>query len=467
MFHPSTIARRFFARTSRPGLSRKFQLESLESRLVLSPGFGLGNVKSIVENLIATNDHPALSRGAQDSPHELKGNGPALPALKTELASIDTPILSAVDQILNSLSPFTLESAEKPQPPGKAFGRIGIAPHPQNFPTVQAPPDDDAGANAPQGNADKSTGPAVGNSQANNSPGNQDDAQPNSSPGQSKGDKSAHDDKDSGSSKSAGDQSNGGNSANQGGQGGNTGSGGVDGASGDHGNSDSQPRRVGQMDGSGQNSASNDQGSDGGGAGDSAYMPGNDGAESLTSRQQGEAALPNSGEPLAEPNIESQAAWQKDAGATGGMVGIRLASAGTLLTAGLKGSHGSSDVTTQMSETAREVTRLDAASAREVGASDQAPAEDLTETLADPLQTVKVSSSPFDITENWHELLVNARAAGDELVELASHSRPAYWMASAVVLLVAVEMVRLQRERSSKQMPATAWPQIVAPSGLA
>jgi hypothetical protein len=93
--------------------------------------------------------------------------------------------------------------------------------------------------------------------------------------------------------------------------------------------------------------------------------------------------------------------------------------------------------------------------------------ENWTETLADPLQTVRLSGSPFDFAENWHDLLVGARAAGDELVELASHSSPSYWLASAAVLVVAIEIVRLQRERSSKQRPATVWPQIVAPSGLA
>ena len=150
-----------------------------------------------------------------------------------------------------------------------------------------------------------------------------------------------------------------------------------------------------------------------------------------------------------------------------GLGAVRFVSGSAVVTAGPKGPRGSNEVTMQVSETAREVARAESLGVAEFGSGDESPADEMAVTLADAVHTVKVSGTPFDLAENWHDLLVSARTAGDELVELASHSSRTYWLASAAVLLVAVEMVRLQRERSSKQVSATAWPQIVAPSGLA
>jgi hypothetical protein len=62
---------------------------------------------------------------------------------------------------------------------------------------------------------------------------------------------------------------------------------------------------------------------------------------------------------------------------------------------------------------------------------------------------------------------VGVRATGEEVVHHISRSGPAYWLTGAALTLIAVELVRLQRERSLKQFGATAWPEIVAPSGLA
>src|SRR5262249_40376760 len=154
--------------------------------------------KSIIEGLIASSHLPAQWRSVENSLRESKAIGPALLPPMSELASVEAPTLTALDQILESLSPLLQSSAIKPQPPGKAYGLLGVDPHHHSTPTVEAPPGDDAGAAAPKGKGEKPSPPVVDNSQ-----GDQDKPQPpNASPGHL--DKPAPKDKDNGPPKPPG-----------------------------------------------------------------------------------------------------------------------------------------------------------------------------------------------------------------------------------------------------------------------
>jgi hypothetical protein len=103
----------------------------------------------------------------------------------------------------------------------------------------------------------------------------------------------------------------------------------------------------------------------------------------------------------------------------------------------------------------------------ESGSADDAALDQVMQALADPLQTVPATADGFLFAEGWHDFLASARAAGDDMMHFVSRSGPALWLTSTAMALIAVELIRLQRERAFQCAGATAWPEVVAPSGLA
>jgi hypothetical protein len=84
---------------------------------------------------------------------------------------------------------------------------------------------------------------------------------------------------------------------------------------------------------------------------------------------------------------------------------------------------------------------------------------------------LEIAIDPIAWVENatqWRELLNRVQDAKDEVFDLASRAGPTSWLTGAVVLVVAVELVRLRRAQTERRpAPARVWPDIVAPSELA
>jgi hypothetical protein len=120
------------------------------------------------------------------------------------------------------------------------------------------------------------------------------------------------------------------------------------------------------------------------------------------------------------------------------------------------------------SETALEMVRCESVAGFESGSAADAALDTVMATLADPLQAIPATADGFLFAEGWHDLLAGARAAGDDMMHLVSRSGPAYWLTSAAIALLAMELIRVQRERAVRRAAGfVAWPEVVAPSGLA
>jgi hypothetical protein len=217
---------------------------------------------------------------------------------------------------------------------------------------------------------------------------------------------------------------------------------------------------------SGQDGVVNAAGPDGNGNVDDGSTQGQGRGEGLGLSQPLTAIRASDTEPIAALTDAPDSTPQGDWGAEDAIGVPLLMRVRRLLTASVLQRVDSESGNQPPPEIGRELARRESAPASESGPANDAAPDQVMEALADPLQTLPVTADVYLFAEDWHDFLAGARAAGDDMMHLASRSGPSCWLTGTAIALVAVELTRLQRERALRTGVAT-WPEIVAPRGLA
>jgi hypothetical protein len=446
-----------FATPKRRSPARNLQMEFLEGRVVLS---GWGAAKSIADGLKIGNDHAAGS-GAVALVKTNGGGQVAVDYSTSEIlgsASGHGHGHNSADPGLDASVPQSRPGQAKQSNSGDASKDSGSSPSDNGTPSGQAK-QSNSDSGSPASDNGHELGQGAGHAQQDL--GNSDSAPGHTGNNNAGGNNNSNGESGSGSAGQAHGNSENNGLSGSGGAGQGHESSQSDNGQNQNGASDSH----GQGYGSGKSDLSNDQGPaasgrvdhgvDGGGAEDPASPP----VLTAASADDGGTASTWISDP--ESNLEGTALRPDQPGQPSLVRMFKQA------IAPLTQPTENDAANLRAADSSTEVARTESAPAHESGCGDELAPDYVAEALAGPLQTVPASADGFIFAESWHDFLLRVRATGEEVMQHVPRSGPAYWLTGAALTLVAVELVRSQRERRLKQAGTTTWPEIVAPSGLA